>query len=411
MTPITGSSTEAILFVTRCCSLLLPWLSYGFLRTAGCTPILSLFGFLLCITEPLLLSLGLQGLSESPALCWLAAACWLSYSRRHFLAGLLFGACLASRPSYAPILLPLITLLIYYRPSCRQGLMVGITFIALVSLGFVLIHDGIGFFTEGFRFVDGHFSLWGNSLLTNTQQRSWYQVVANYYGNGIIVLISFSSVVLTALFLLLLRRQDSIGNSIKTAGSLGDDLAIESSAREFRDVIRISSLKDSNQDLLLTTMLLVSGLTWTLLAQNPENLRHLAPMIWAFIILLCLLLKRANQSVQYFFSIALIVAGLWHMQQKLNWSSSLPAMHQAINWLSERQPKILVSNHGLELLRQNLPEFSVADAYYPGTAKRIVDRGGWQLSSSPLKQSYLQLETSFIARSPADNPLWLYRQR
>ena len=406
--PITENSAEAILFATRGSSLLLPWLSYGLLRATGCSPTNALLGFLLCITEPLLLGLGLQGLSESPALCWLAAACWAIYCRQYSLAGLVFGVCLATRPSYAPIVLPLIMWFICYQPECRRRLLLGVGFIALISLGFVLTHDGTGYFIEGWRFVDGHFSLWGNSMLMASQQQSWFQTVAGYYGNGPALLITLSYITAATLFSLSNRHflyQHSADLENNAASPLSMRLT-----KKTRQPAKTVNFYYLNRGLMITVILLISGLTWTLIAQNPDNLRHMAPIIWTGIILICLLLNRFNHSTQWLVAIVLTGASVWHMQQQLRWNPTPPAIHQAIEWLSNRQPNMLVSNHGIELLRHNLPAFAVADAYYPGTAKRIIDKGGWRLSATQLDHSHLRLAARFVARSPADKSLWIYYQ-
>ncbi|OMH25281.1 hypothetical protein BGP75_26135 [Motiliproteus sp. MSK22-1] len=405
---ITENSTEAILFATRSSSLLLPWLSYGLLRAVGCSPTNALLGFLLCITEPLLLGLGLQGLSESPALCWLAAACWLIYCRQYSLTGLVFGVCLATRPSYAPIVLPLILWFIYYLPECRRRLLFGVGFIALISLGFVLAHDGTGYFIEGWRFIDGHFSLWGNSMLMKSQQQNWYQTVSGYYGNGLVLLIALAGIAAATLFSLL-NKAFLYKHSADLENSPEPPVSITPTKNSRNPAKRIE-FRYLNPELLITTILLISGLTWTLIAQNPDNLRHLAPIIWTGIILICLLLNKVNHSIQWLAAIVLTGASIWHMQLQLRWNPTAPAIHQAMEWLSDRQPSILVSNHGIELLRHNLPAFAVADAYYPGTAKRIIDQGGWRLSATQLDHSNLLLTARFLARSPADKPLWIYHQ-
>ena len=83
-------------------------------------------------------------------------------SVRVALAGLLLGLLLALRPSYFVLaLLPL--WLGLAQKGTRVRFVLPIALVGLTSLLFVWQADGWAYFSEGRRFTDGHFTLWGNT--------------------------------------------------------------------------------------------------------------------------------------------------------------------------------------------------------------------------------------------------------
>ncbi len=376
LTPFTDEAVTALLWLTRGSTLLLPWLSWLLLRQSGATSLAAGCGFLLCLSSPLLNGLGLLGLSDGPALCWLVAAFVALIGRRYLLAGLLLGGCLATRPSLAPLLaLPLLQILIT-EPQSRRRLLASLTTVALISLTYLLSRDGMGWFSEGLRFIDGHFRLWGNSALSDSRKISWPEAAAGLTG---------SRWLLPTLITVLLAGQWWLR---RHAGA------------------RVRKL---------LTLFLINGLLWTLLAQNPENLRHLVPLLWALISLSCLTLSALPYRPAAVTALmALMLLTLVRLPGLLDQPADLPPVQQAARILEQRKgeaPRMLASNYGVELLRHRLPDFTVTDSYYPGAAARVLSRGGWRLSSThPDSSQLLSLELYHLpARTPAEKTLWLFR--
>ena len=118
--------------------------------------------WLLVLALPLTPTLALSGLSDGPALAaWLGALLALQ-QRKIALAGLLLGLMLALRPSYFVLaLLPL--WLGMAQQGTRVRFVLPIALVGLACLLFVWQADGWAYFSEGRRFTDGHFTLWGNT--------------------------------------------------------------------------------------------------------------------------------------------------------------------------------------------------------------------------------------------------------
>lgn len=118
--------------------------------------------WLLVLALPLTPTLALSGLSDGPALAaWLGALLALQH-RKIALAGLLLGLLLALRPSYFVLaLLPL--WLGMEQKFTRFRFVIPIALVGLACLLFVWQADGWAYFSEGRRFTDGHFTLWGNT--------------------------------------------------------------------------------------------------------------------------------------------------------------------------------------------------------------------------------------------------------
>ncbi|RRC98991.1 hypothetical protein [Amphritea balenae] len=362
-------ATQALISTTRLAALLIPWLSYALLRASGCQQSYAAVGFLLCAGQPLLLGLGLQGLSDSAGLIWLLALL-LTLQRNHlYLAGLMLGLLLATRPSYAPLIVAPLCWILYLEPRRLLQLLPGGLIIGLLSLGFVLYHDSSAYFYEGWRFIQGHFQLWGNSSLGTVQSGSWSESLTDYFGSCLAL------VVLAIPVLWLIWRQ-------RTPETI----------------------------LLLVTF--IFSLVWTLGAQNPLNLRHMAPSLILLICLLCIALSRLHiRKLSIILSIFLFTGGLIQTLSLMEWQPKQPPLQQARIWLEQQSTGQLATNYGVDLLRHQLPTFAVADTYYPGASKRVLQSGGWRLSATQLNDDSLVMKQQFSARFPGEQSLWIYQYK
>ncbi len=135
--------------------------------------------WLLVLALPLTPTLALSGLSDGPALAaWLGALLALQ-QRKIMLAGLLLGLMLALRPSYFVLaLLPL--WLGMAQQGTRVRFVLPIVLVGLISLLFVWQADGWAYFSEGRRFTDGHFTLWGNTAAAHGDRLLSWASTFNY---------------------------------------------------------------------------------------------------------------------------------------------------------------------------------------------------------------------------------------
>lgn len=316
--------------------------------------------WLLVLALPLTPTLALSGLSDGPALAaWLAALLALLH-RKAALAGLLLGLMLALRPSYFVLaLLPL--WLGMALQGTRVRFVLPIALVGLACLLFVWQADGWAYFAEGRRFTDGHFTLWGNTAAAHGDRLlSW----ANTFNDQ-----------LTPLWPLL----------------MGALLVLPLWLRS----------KDHNPaPSVLWPLYWLVLLLWTLVGQNPDNPRHLAPITLLGLVLLAGWLPRRGVGL-------VALAGL--LLLAVTFTPPRPsAMVQAAR-VAEKNCPALVTQWGVRLLREttNLP---VTDGWYRGDAALALTQGACRLSRRPLGAEALPgpYDTLWFApRFHAEPGLWL----
>ncbi|KTA92530.1 hypothetical protein VO71_13330 [Aeromonas salmonicida subsp. smithia] len=296
-------------------------------RPALLTPI-----WLLVLALPLTPTLALSGLSDGPALAaWLGALLALQ-QRRMALAGLLVGLLLALRPSYFVLaLLPL--WLGMAQKGTRVRFVLPIALVGLISLLFIWQADGWAYFSEGRRFTDGHFTLWGNTAAAHGDRLlSWARTFNDQ---------------LTPLWPL------AVGALLVLPRAKGQATALSP----------------------LWTLYWLVLLLWTLFGQNPDNPRHLAPITLLGIVLLAGWLPRRGDML------TTLLAALLLLCVTLT-PPALPAMVQAAR-VAEKACPALVTQWGVRLLRETTP-LAVTDGWYRGDARLALAQGACRLSRRPI---------------------------
>ncbi|MGL6007138.1 hypothetical protein [Aeromonas sobria] len=316
--------------------------------------------WLLVLALPLTPTLALSGLSDGPALAaWLGALLALQ-QRRITLAGLLLGLLLALRPSYFVLaLLPL--WLGMAQQGTRVRFVLPIALVGLTSLLFVWQADGWAYFSEGRRFTDGHFTLWGNTAAAHGDRLlSW----ANTFNDQLTLL---WPLLMGALLLLPLWQRS----------------------------------KDHNTALSpLWSLYWLALLLWTLFGQNSDNPRHLAPITLLGIVLLAGWLPRRGE-------VLVAVAGLLLLGVTFTLPRP-PAMVQAAKQAEKACPA-LVTQWGVRLLRETTA-LPVTDGWYKGDASLALKQGACRLSRRPIAASEMPTAVHqhwFAPRFAAEPGLWL----
>ncbi len=316
--------------------------------------------WLLVLALPLTPTLALSGLSDGPALAaWLGALLALQ-QRRIALAGLLLGLLLALRPSYF-----VLTLLPLWLGLAQQGTRVRfvlpIALVGLISLLFVWQADGWAYFSEGQRFTDGHFTLWGNTAAAHGDRLlSW----ANTFNEQ-----------LTPLWPL----------------AVGGLLVMPLWQRSKGHPAALSPL---------WTIYWLALLLWTLFGQNPDNPRHLAPITLLGIVLLAGWLPRRGEGLA-------AVAGLLLLGATFTLPRP-PAMVLAAR-VAEKTCPALVTQWGVRLLRETTA-LAVTDGWYKGDASLALKQSACRLSRRPIAASEMPTEVDqhwFAPRFAAEPGLWL----
>ncbi|WP_232489843.1 hypothetical protein [Aeromonas veronii] len=316
--------------------------------------------WLLVLALPLTPTLALSGLSDGPALAaWLGTLLALQ-QRRFALAGLLLGLMLALRPSYFMLtLLPL--WLGMAQKGQRLNFLLPIVLVGLISLLFVWQADGWAYFSEGRRFTDGHFALWGNT--------------AAAHGDRLLSWASTFNDQLTPLWPLLMVAL----------------LMLPLWQRSKDHKAALSPLWTLNWLVLLL---------WTLFGQNPDNPRHLAPITLLGIVLLAGWLPRRGEGL-------VAVAGLLLLGATFTLPRP-PAMVQAAR-VAEKACPALVTQWGVRLLRETTA-LPVTDGWYKGDAALALSRGACRLSRRPIDANEMPTAVRqhwFAPRFAAEPGLWL----
>ncbi|MFM5013833.1 hypothetical protein ACEUB2_14420 [Aeromonas veronii] len=316
--------------------------------------------WLLLLALPLTPKLALSGLSDGPALAaWLGTLLALQ-QRRIALAGLLLGLMLALRPSYFVLaLLPL--WLGLAQQGTRVRFVLPIVLVGLISLLFVWQADGLAYFSEGRRFTDGHFTLWGNT--------------AAAHGDRLLSWASTFNDQLTPLWPL----------------AVGALLVLPLWQRSKNNPAPLPPL---------WTLYWLVLLLWTLFGQNPDNPRHLAPITLLGIVLLAGWLLRRGEWV-------VAVAGLLLLGATFTLPRP-PAMVQAAR-LAEKSCPALVTQWGVRLLRETTA-LAVTDGWYKGDAALALSWGACRLSRRPIAASEMPTAVRqhwFAPRFAAEPGLWL----
>ncbi|MBW3760520.1 hypothetical protein GL264_06800 [Aeromonas jandaei] len=316
--------------------------------------------WLLVLALPLTPTIALSGLSDGPALAaWLGSLLALQ-QRKIVLAGLLLGLMLALRPSYFVLaLLPL--WLGLAQQSYRVRFVLPIALVGLISLLFVWQADGWAYFSEGRRFTDGHFTLWGNTAAAHGDRLlSW----ASTFNDQ---LTPFWPLLMGALLMLPIWPR-----------SKGQAPALSP----------------------LWTLYWLALLLWTLFGQNPDNPRHLAPITLLGLVLLAGWLPRRGEGL-------VTVAGLLLLAATFTLPRP-PAMVQAAR-VAEKACPALVTQWGVRLLRETTA-LPVTDGWYKGDAALAISQGACRLSRRAIEPAEMQAGSRqfwFAPRFQAEPGLWL----
>jgi hypothetical protein len=316
--------------------------------------------WLLVLALPLTPTLALSGLSDGPALAaWLGTLLALQH-RKPALAGLLLGLLLALRPSYfVLVLLPL--WLGIAQQETRVRFVLPIALVGLISLLFVWQADGWAYFSEGRRFTDGHFTLWGNTAAAHGDRLlSW----AHTFNEQLTPLWPLA---VAALLVLPLWPR-----------SKGHTAALSP----------------------LWTLYWLALLLWALFGQNPDNPRHLAPVTLLGIVLLAGWLPRRAEGLT-------VVAGLLLLTATVTLPRP-PAMVQAAR-VAEKSCPAQVTQWGVRLLRETTT-LAVTDGWYKGDASLALTQGACRLSRRPIAASEMPTVVRqhwFAPRFAAEPGLWL----
>ncbi|MFT5880578.1 MAG: hypothetical protein ACI86X_001707 [Moritella sp.] len=361
----------------------------------------ALFAVLLFLIQGNLAELAFNGLSDATALLFFSFYLFTQADKSStrpaingLFSGLLLAACLATRPSYLPLVVSALALEFFARPDLVQGnftqpnltqtypiqnswlelarwrlgwQLVSITIMGLICAGYIFIHDGWAYFDEARRFTQGHFTIWGN---TGDQHNPIYLQWLNA-----------------------LLRTYSVPGLVMLTASLIVGLYI----RHTRQL----------------SILACCWLAWILYGQNPENIRHLAVLSLLLPIIFSLLaahfFQRSRTPVIVSMLFIISILG-YHSMDKFSHNKHAPSEQARHFFQAIPTQQTIISNYNIATLRDSLPQHVILDRHYQSSSAYLAKQGHyWQLSSTLLAQQ--QPLKKFNGRFIGERPLYLYDYR
>lgn len=372
----TGDALFALSLLCTVIALALPW-GAVWIASNCAGPRAAVLAFLLTLTIPLGPSLALSLLSDGAGIFFIVISIALlphaltspKNRMQVFVAGLMLGWALACRPSNLILVLAAATGASITAPRMFWPLWLG--------MGMVLGPVIIGLFVleplyliEGARFVQGHAEIWGNTALTSQAHQSWATTLIDHP--------------LVAILL-----------SIETLGMI---------------TLPMMKINQGRPARMALTAGFFGHLFWTLWFQNPDSLRHLAPLLALGGIGLALWASHSKR--RQLVAILAIAIGVLSLAMRTNPSpTALPPLIAATKFLAAeptRKPTTLVTNYGVQLMRSKLPNAHVYDAYYTGSTAlgtSLTQGPIWRLSGTkPLGTSQT---IPFHGRFLGERRLWI----
>lgn len=293
----------SLFILTSFSSILIPLAIYLYVKKIVNEKV-AFISFFLILTSPYLVNFSLSMISDSFGFLFLIVSMYLIEEKKFKTSGVFLSIAFFARPSY---LIFYLTGLIYLYIKNRDSLKSIIyTFIltSIFFLGFIYITNGNLYLIEAKRFIVGHFTIWGSGQFSS---HTWLGNIFSFENIPFILL----------LFCFPLKKE-----------------------------------------FLFLYSLFITYLLWIIFAQNPENLRHLIPIIFFASIFI------AKQFEKKIYIFPLII--LFNLSITLSYSQKESPLEQIIQELDNTK-NVVVSNRGIEILRDK--DFVVLDKFYKNKVK------------------------------------------
>ncbi|WP_208987970.1 MULTISPECIES: hypothetical protein [unclassified Pseudovibrio] len=358
------SAKQAVFYLSLFSALSLPPLAAWTTQAWGVSHRGVLLAFFAVLTQPFLPLVALSMMSDATGIAFFLAALAFMGRGKHIRAGCFAGFALACRPSFiVPVALALITEW-YLKKDARTKLFIASAGILLVFFGGVFLLEGEAYLIEALRFTEGHFTVWGNTSFEQTFEREGW---LDAFEKEPIALASLLLLLLIAALAFLTRPK-------------------------------------------LTPLLIAAAaaVLWTLLAQNPENLRHV--LLPAILLMIWLVNSSGKWAKPALVLVITLQLGIW--PQFLIKPVAISPLKQAADFLGQQPTGTLVTNRGVFFLRASLPQHKIHDAFFSDSVEASLQsqRHGpiWKLvRSRPMSNVWCNSEKTFVARMSVEKTLGL----
>jgi hypothetical protein len=151
---------------------------------------------------------------------------------------------------------------------------------------------------------------------------------------------------------------------------------------------------------------------WIVAFQNPDHLRHLAPLAILGGILFVVALSAEAYARVRVVAVAVLVAGEIAVLAAAGVPFGAvrpPPLAAAEMWIADRQIPVVATNEGVFTLRAGLPGTRIYDAHYAGDASLGLSvAAGFAFRLTGTRLEGVPPAAVFPARFPGERTLWLY---
>lgn len=299
----------SLFYLTSICAILTPFVIYLYIKKV-LDKRTALIAFLLCITSPYLNNFALSLLSDSVGFFFMFLSLYLIEEKKYKLSGIVLSISFFARPSYFIFFAVGLLYLYFFKKESLKTILTYFLLSSFLFLAYIFVTNGFLYILEGKRFILGHFSIWGTG---QNSSYTWYNNIFNL--NNI-----------PFLFL-------------------------------------IFSFYKYEKKLSLMYMFFIIYFIWIINYQNPENLRHLIPLVFIGNILI-------SKSIKNHISIVLILL-VFNIYTIYTYTNKLSPFTQITKYIN-KEKTVIITNHSIELLRES--NYLVLDKYYKNTTNYVNNK-------------------------------------
>lgn len=295
-----NDSKESLFLLTSLSAIFLPLVIFIYVKKLKDEKS-AFIAFLFIVTSIYTLNISLSMLSESVSLLFFFLALYFLEDKRYKGSGVLLAIAFFARPSYLIFYIVGLLYILLFKKEAVKNILSSFFLISFIFLLYIFLSNGMLFIYEANRFILGHFTLWGTG---QTSQFTWSSNIFR-----------FENIVFVFLPLAFIKF---------------------------------------DKKFLLIYLLFFVYFLWMIFAQNPENLRHIVPLVLFSFILLSNVLTKHHKVV------ALMV--LFNIFTLFSYSNKLSPIDQIIKEIKDEK-RVILTNRSIEILKLSLKN-RVFDKYY-----------------------------------------------
>lgn len=375
MLPVAGDPLHALAMLTGTIAIAIPPMA-ALVAWRNCGSAAALAAFALALAQPLAPDLGLSLLTDGSGILFLLVFLALlprageaPQSGHSFLAGIALAWALACRPSDTVLFAGAAIGAFSLARRIAGPAIVGALFMLVPVVLAIAAQEGPAYVSEGVRFIGGHATLWGNTPFAGPGHGNWLSALATIPGG-----VPLAVLIVAAVGVALMR------------------------------------LRGAPPALAAAVVAFIAYAVWIVTFQNPDQLRHLAPLAVLGGLIAAMLIRRvelARPAVT-----ALLALEVWSLAATTRFDAyALPPLSAATEWLeAQSAAPTVATNLGVEALRRALPHTRVYDSYYAGDAALgLATAAGpaYRLTTTPLAAR--PPDVTFAGRFSGEPALLLYR--